>query len=275
MNEAIRLSAHIGYLYGDLPLRDRVRAAAKDGFTAIEHPQPHAIPAAEMRQLLADEGLVFAQVAAGIGDAKAGEKGLAALPGRQQDFREAFLEMLDYAVAVGIPLIHPMAGVPSSDRAADLVADTYFANIDFAVSESEKAGVGVLVEGISHQAVPGYYMHKLSQALALSRSYHAGAVQVLLDSFHAAANGEDALAAVASHASRIGHVHIADFPGRHEPGTGNLDLAGLLEAIKNAGFRGAVGFEYIPHSTTQAGLTWLADWRRRVASPQEKVPSQS
>lgn len=242
-----RLSAHIGYLYTELPLQDRLAAAARGGFTAVEHPEPWAIPAAEMRQRLADLGLVLAQVTSGMG--AAGEKGLAALQGREADFRAGFRRAVDYAIATGCPFVHPMAGTGGD-------AACYDANIGWAQAQIAGSGLRLLIEAIT---VPSYHLATLEQAMALQDRL-GGAPALLFDSYHAAVLGYDPVAFVQAHAARIGHVHIADHPGRHQPGTGTLPLVALRAALQRAGYAGAIGFEYIPIGPTEDSLGFLPGW---------------
>lgn len=247
-----RLSAHIGYLYTELPLPDRLAAAARDGFTAVEHPEPWAIPAAEMRRRLDDLGLVLAQVTSGMG--AAGEKGLAALPGRAADFRAGFLRARDYALATGCPFVHPMAGTGGD-------AACYEANIGWALEAIAGSGLRLLIEAIT---IPGYHMATLEQAMALQDRL-GGAPALLFDSYHAAVLGHDQVDWVTAHAARIGHVHIADHPGRHEPGTGTLSFKPMLSALTAAGYAGAIGFEYIPSAATSASTSFLPGWKRLLS----------
>lgn len=256
------LSAHIGYLFTEFPLAQRPAAAKRAGFDAIEHPQPFALPANEMRRILDTEGLHFTQLAAGMGDAARGEKGLAALPGREADFRASLDASLDYAEAIGCPLIHPMAGVPPTDANPLAVKDTYLRNLAYGAERCIGRRVSILVEAISHAAVPGYYMSRLEPAVEAADLI--GGVSILVDTFHARANGTDAAGFVASHAARIGHIHIADHPGRHEPGTGAIAFEPFLDALIAADYRGAIGFEYLPAGETEAGLGWLGDWKTRL-----------
>ena len=249
-----RLSAHIGYLYTELPLADRLAAATRDGFTAVEHPEPWAIPAAEMRARLKDLGLAFAQVTSGMGGP--GEKGLAALPGREAVFRAGFVRALDYAVAIGAPFVHPMAGV----LAPGTGPETYRDNVAWALDRCAGTGVTVLIEAIT---LPGYAMGTLDDAAALQDAF-GGRPRLLLDSYHATALGLDPADWVRANAARIGHVHIADHPGRHEPGTGTIDFPRFLAALGKAGYAGAIGFEYIPARDTADSLRFLADWKRRL-----------
>ena len=261
-----RLSAHIGYLYTDLPLAERLAAAARDGFTAVEHPEPWAIPAAEMRARLADLGLVFAQVTSGMG--APGEKGLAALPGREDAFRDGFARALDYAQAIGCPFVHPMAGVPDAGPAS--AQAIYRENVAWALDRCAGAGVRLLVEAIT---LPGYAMGTLADAAALQDAFD-GRLSLLLDTWHATVLGIDPAVWAAENAARIGHVHIADHPGRHEPGTGAIDFPRFLGALRAAGYGGAIGFEYVPSRPTAETVGFLPAWKRLLAVPAHSgIPS--
>lgn len=257
-----RLSAHIGYLYSELPLAERPAAAARDGFTAIEHPEPWSVPVADMRARLADLGLTFSQVTSGMGDAAKGEKGLAALLGREAEFRAGFDRALDYAQAIGCPFVHPMAGVPKGGVLD--AGETYRFNLSWALSRVEGSGVRILVEAIT---IPGYYMGSLSLAAELQDQFH-GRFDLLFDTYHAATLGDDPALWAAQNAGRIGHVHIADHPGRHEPGTGTLPFDRILSALTTAGYAGAIGFEYVPSAATSTSAAFLQGWKRLLS---EKV----
>lgn len=246
-----RLSAHIGYLYTELPLADRLAAAAADGFTAVEHPEPWSIPAAEMALRLADLGLTFSQVTSGMG--AEGEKGLASLPGREAAFRAGFQRAVDYAQAVDCAFVHPMAGVRGEDA-------TYLANIEWGLRTCEDTGLRLLVEAIT---LPGYHMNSLTNACALQDAFPA--IALLFDSYHARVLGEDPVSWVHTHVARIGHVHIADHPGRHEPGSGTIDFDVLLTALRTAGYAADIGFEYIPSTLTSASTGFVPSWSARLS----------
>ncbi len=256
-----RLSAHIGYLYTDLPLVNRLAAAARDGFTAVEHPEPWAIPAAEMRTRLADLDLTFSQVTSGMGDPARSEKGLAALPEREDDFRRGFERALDYALGVGCRFVHPMAGVPKDG--AQQAGETYRRNLLWAIEHCQGTGARVLVEAIT---VPGYFMSSLALASQLQDQL-TGAFSLLFDTFHAATLGEDPVRWITANAARIGHAHIADHPGRHEPGTGILPFDRILSALATAEYAGAIGFEYIPSmASTSHSAQFLSGWKPLLPS---------
>lgn len=257
----IRFSAHLGYLFNEIPLQDRVSAAAAAGFTAVEHPNPFAISPSDMNRSLAANDLVFSQIAAAIGDGTKGEKGITALPGREGDFRPAFSKSLIYATEVNCPFVHPMAGVPSTDAEKASVEDVYRRNIDFAVEATHRLEQSVLIEAISHAAVPGYYMSTIEKAEEVQDLFGTENVKLLIDTYHAAANGFDLLPWIEKNVERIGHIHIADSPGRNEPGTGSIDFVALLTTLFNNGYAGAIGFEYVPSKPTVETLNFLPAWK--------------
>jgi len=258
------LSAHIGYLFTELPFERRIEAARAAGFQAIEHPQPFEIDAQRMRSALEASALTFSQLAAGVGDAAKGEKGLAAIPGREADFLDALARSIDYAAAIKCPFVHPMAGIPEPGTSRETVRATYVANLRRAVENADAAGLAILVETISAAAVPGYFACDMNLVLDAADEAAPGAIFVLLDTFHARAYGLDIPDFIRRKAPRIGHVHIADYPGRHEPGTGAFNFSSFLKNLEEVGYRGALGFEYVPVGETDRGLTWLREpmWRR-------------
>ncbi|MDZ7802319.1 MAG: TIM barrel protein [Trueperaceae bacterium] len=256
------LSAHLGYLFTEVPLERRLAAAAAAGFDAVEHPAPFEVPASRMATLLREAGLFLAQVTTGRGPE--GEKGLASLPGREREVRDALARALDYAEAVACPYVHLMAGCPGADVPHQQAADTWLANVAAAIHACRDRPVEVLVEPISHATVPGYFLDRLTRLDELLPQLPK-APHVLLDTHHASANAEDAPAAIARASWRLGHVHVADHPGRHEPGTGTIDFEALLGALARTGYDGAIGFEYLPTAETEGGLDWLPAWRAMMA----------
>lgn len=251
-----RFSAHLGYMFTELPLEQRFAAAAQAGFADVEHPEPFALPAARCRQLLEDNGLRMVQISSG--SRGEGRKGLAALIGHEKAYRDDLMRALDYAEQISCPLLHPMAGIsdPAHD---DRHAAIWLENIAFALQAAQRRPVDIFVEAISRHAVAGYFLNRLDQYLKLTAQSDLKP-QVLVDSFHAALNGEDAASFIRANPSRIAHVHIADLPGRHEPGTGRHDFRPLDAALADIGYQGAIGCEYIPAGKTEAGLSWRSTW---------------
>ncbi|MGX6448618.1 hydroxypyruvate isomerase family protein [Patulibacter sp. S7RM1-6] len=258
-------SAHIGYLFTDRPMAERVAAAARAGFAAVEHPAPYAVPADELAGWLHAAGVRYVQLGLYSGDAAKGEKGLGIFPERRAEFRASVTQALDYAETVGTGMVHAMAGILPAAQRTQEHWDCYVENLAFAASEARERGITVIVEAMSAAAVPDYFVATPDEAARAIAEAGADNLGLLLDVFHTLSVGLDVEDVIATHAARLAHVHIADFPGRHEPGSATVDFDALERALRAAGYAGALGCEYTPAGTTEDGLGWLA--RRTGATP--------
>lgn len=256
MAPTLKLSAHIGYLFKELPLERRVEAARAAGFDAVEHPQPFEMPAAQMRALIDAAGMSYTQI--GVATS---ERGLACLPDRRQDFRDLLARSLDYAEEVGCRLVHPMAGIKPKDSDPALVWETYFANIRHAMDAAAARAMSVIIEAVSPAGTPGFLIDSAALGFEVVDKLGDRRATLLLDAFHCWAGGEDFAALLEAQIDRVGHIHAAGFPGRHEPDTGDHDFDFLLPLLARKGYAGAIGFEYMPAGETTAGLGWVAGWR--------------
>ncbi|MGK6316372.1 hydroxypyruvate isomerase family protein [Neorhizobium sp. DT-125] len=252
-----KYSAHVGYLFTDKPLSERIKAAAHHGFGAVEHPAPYSVEAQEMAQWLKEAGIVYTQFGLHAGDAQRGEKGIAIFPERREEFRRSVGVGLDYAEAIGVSMVHVMAGVLPSARRSRHHWDCYLENLAYAAREAESRGVMILIEAMSAGAVPNYFIETADQAADAAASTGYANVKLLFDVFHTVSTGLDVHEQIRKHASQILHVHIADYPGRHEPGSETLDFDAIRETLTGAGYRGWLGCEYIPAGQTEEGLGWL------------------
>jgi hydroxypyruvate isomerase len=258
-------SAHLGYLFTDKPMEERITAARRYGFKAIEHPAPYSVPATEMAGWLKSAGTRYVQLGLDSGDASKGEKGLGIFPDRRDEFRASVTEALDYAEAVGASMVHAMAGILPPAQRAQHHWDCYVENLAFAATEAGPRGIKVIVEAMSEGAVPDYFVatpDRAARAIAEAGEENMG---LLLDVFHTVSTGLDVQQEIAKHAERLAHVHIADFPGRHEPGSATIDFDELELALREANYDGFLGCEYTPAESTEAGLGWLR--RKTLASP--------
>ena len=258
-----KFSAHLGYLFSDLPLEERFRAAKRYGFDGVEHPGPYAAPAANVARWLAEIELPFIQMALPAGDAARGEKGIAALPERIAAFRESIPRGLDYALEIGCNAVHAMSGVRPASMSHEQLWDTYIENMAIAAAAASERGLTLLIEPIGSGTLPNYFMDQPALAVRAIRELGQGNVRLIFDAFHAVNGGLDPIAFVRENGSLIHHMHIADHPGRHEPGTGTIDFAALYTALDEIGFTGFIGCEYIPAGLTQDGLAWLPAHRKQ------------
>ncbi|WP_232629464.1 hydroxypyruvate isomerase [Methylobacterium sp. Leaf118] len=256
-----RYSANLSLLFTERPLRDRFAAARAAGFAAVELQFPYAEPAAALAASLGAAGLPLVLHNLPAGDWVAGERGLAALPGREADFREGVARAIDYAGALGCGQLNTLAGLapPGAERAR-LIA-TLTENLAFAAEAVGRAGLRLLVEPINDRDMPGFVLNRLDEAAAVIAAVGADNLFLQADLYHMARMGEDLPASLTAHAPRIAHVQIADAPGRHEPGTGDLDFPGLFRHLDALGYAGFVGCEYVPAAGTEAGLGWMSQGR--------------
>src|SRR3954463_7908769 len=257
-------SAHLGYLFTELPLAERIAAATRCGFEAIEHPAPYSVPAAEMAGWLRSAGAQYVQLGLYSGDASKGEKGIGIFPDRRDEFRASVTEALDYAETVGASMVHAMAGILPPAQRARHHWDCYVENLAFAATEARPRGIKVIVEPMSQAAVPGYFIATPDEAARVIAEAGEENIGLLLDVFHTASVGLNVEQEIAKHAALLAHVHIADYPGRHEPGSATVDFDKLEHALQRASYDGFLGCEYSPIGPTEAGLGWL---RRKTLAP--------
>lgn len=257
-----RLCANLSLLFADLPFVDRFAAAAYAGFRAVECQFPYAVPAMELAQVLRTQDLRLELINLPAGNWEGGERGIAVLPDRVEEFRAGVGQALDYALALGVPRINCLAGIVPATLPAQEVTDTLVGNLRHAASRLAQHGLELLVEPINSFDIPGFGVSRLEQALELLGQVGADNVRVQYDLYHATRMGDDVPAMLRQHLSRIGHIQIADVPGRHEPGTGSMAYRELFALLDALGYSGQVGCEYLPLSAeaagTQAGLAWIA-----------------
>ncbi|MBN9887887.1 hydroxypyruvate isomerase family protein [Salipiger abyssi] len=260
----MRISANLGFLYSDLPLPARIRAAARDGFDAVECHFPYDIPAAALRAALNETGLEMLALNTAPGDLAAGEFGLAALPGRRDDARAAVAQAVAYGAEIGAAHVHVMAGRSGGgDGAEAAFRETLAHACDLAAAQ----GMGVLIEPINRRDVPGYHLHSVEQAAETVVALGRDNLRIIFDCYHAQIEGGDLIRRFEAHLPLIGHVQIAAVPDRGEPDGGEICYERLLPAFRAAGYRSAVGAEYRPRGgDTRAGLGWLPRLRAALAA---------
>lgn len=257
-----RFAANLSMLFCELPLAERFAAAARAGFTAVEVQFPYELPAAQIAGLLREHGLQLVLFNLPAGDWATGERGIACHPDRGDEFRAGVAQAIAYATALGCPQLNCLAGiVPAGVPEAEARA-TFVANLRHAAAELKRAGLKLLVEPINTFDIPGFFVSRSDAALALlDEACALGADNLFLqyDIYHAQRMEGELGGTLARHLPRIGHIQIADNPGRHEPGSGEINFRWLFRHLDALGYAGWVGCEYKPATTTEAGLGWLRD----------------
>jgi hydroxypyruvate isomerase len=255
-----RFAANLTMLFNEVPFLDRFERAAKAGFEAVEFLFPYAYPAADIRARLADNGLKLVLHNLPAGDWDAGERGIACLPERRDEFRRGVGRALEYATALGAPQLNCLAGKAPAHAADATLRTTLVDNLRFAAAELGAAGLKLLVEPINHYDIPGFYLNRSTQALAILDEVGAGNAFLQYDIYHMQRTEGELAATLQRHLARIAHIQIADNPGRNEPGTGEINYPFLFRHLDRIGYHGWVGCEYKPAAATEAGL----DWRKRL-----------
>lgn len=249
-----RLAANLSMMFTELPFVDRFAAAANAGFDAVEYLFPYDHDPGLLADLLHRNGLTQALFNLPPGNWAAGERGLAALPRRQSDFRASVETALAYARATGTRRLHLMSGL--ADRHDPLARRTYRAAVQYAC---EAAGdIDILIEPINPRDMPGYFLNDFAHATDLIADLGLPNLKLQFDIYHRQILHGDVTMALRSLMPVIGHIQIAAVPLRHEPGTGELNDIRILRDLDTLGYAGFVGCEYRPAGDTVAGLSWRA-----------------
>ena len=251
-----RLCANLGFLFGEVPFLDRFGAAAGAGFQGVEFASPYEYPAAELRTRLKDAGLSLVLINSPAGNRAAGERGFACLPGRVDTFRDGVSQALDYAVALDCKLIHVMAGVPPADLAYDTAAALYAANLAWAGERGLAAGVKLVIEPLNPRDAPGYFLRSQEQGAAIVAALGHDRIGLQFDIYHCQTAQGDVTSRLAKLLPVVDHMQLADVPGRHEPGTGEIGWDYVFRRIDELGYAGWIGCEYAPIGDTVEGLAW-------------------
>lgn len=255
-----RFAANLTLMFTEHDFPARFAAAARVGFAAVEFLFPYEYSPAEVARWLADAGLQNVLFNLPPGDWAGGERGLAALPGREAAFRDSVEKALSYASALGTPCLHAMAGVvPGGADAAWRAAAraTYVENLRFAARALARIGRTLLIEPINPRDMPGYFLTRQAEAHAVCAAVGEPNLKVQMDLYHAQIVEGDLSQTLRRHVGNIGHIQIAGVPNRQEPDRGEVNFAHLFHLLDELGYAGWVGCEYRPAGRTEDGLTWL------------------
>ena len=249
-----RFAANLTMMFTELPFLDRFAAAAASGFDAVEFLFPYDFDAVTIADELRQHGLTQALFNLPPGDWAAGERGLAALPGREADFRASVTTALRYAQTIGVDRLHLMSGLAS--RTDPTATRTYRDNLAYLCKLAAPAGLTILIEPINPRDMPGYFLNDFTYAADIIADTALPNLKLQFDIYHRQIIHGDVLTGLRHLLPIIGHIQIAAVPLRHEPGTGELDDARILHALDDLGYTGFVGCEYRPLGDTVAGLGW-------------------
>jgi hydroxypyruvate isomerase len=254
-----RFAANLSMLFTEAPLLDRFERAARAGFKAVEMQFPYEAPAAEIRKRLDANGLTMVLHNLPAGDWAAGDRGIACDPARQAEFRAGVPKAIEYATTLGVPRLNCLAGKPGAGIDEATTHRTFVGNVRFAAEACAQAGITLLMEPINNYDVPGFWLNRTSKALQVIDEAGLPNLKVQYDVYHAQRYEGELAATMGKHLPQIGHIQIADNPGRNEPGTGELNWRFLFAHIDRIGYDGWIGAEYKPAGSTEAGLGWMKE----------------
>lgn len=252
-----RFAANLSMLFTEVPFLDRFERAAHAGFEAVEFLFPYAHTAQEIKQRLDATGLRIVLHNLPAGDWDAGERGIACHPDRVEEFRDGVECAIGYAQALGVPQLNCLAGKAPAGVDAATLRSTFVGNLRHAAARLSDAGLRLLIEPINPFDIPGFYLNRTDEALAILDEVGAPNAFVQYDIYHAQRTEGELAATLQKHLPRIAHVQLADNPGRNEPGTGEINYPHLFAHLDRIGYQGWVGCEYKPAQSTEAGLGWL------------------
>jgi hydroxypyruvate isomerase len=236
-------------------MEERFGAAAAAGFRGVESAFPYAIPAEQLARLLSDNGLSLVQILSPV-DWDGGERGIAALPDRVEDFRASLRAAVDYAVQVGGPLVHVLAGNIPAGLNHDRCRETFVKNLDEAAVAAAKEGLTIIIEPVSARRWPEFFLKRLDQGIEIINRVGRDNVKLCFDTYHVQSEEGALVEHLEATMPYIGHVQIGNPPGRNEPGVGELDLLYFLRRLDALNWKGWVGLEYTPSVSTLESLGW-------------------
>ncbi len=256
-----KFACNVSLLFSELNVSDRFKAAAKAGFSGIEFQFPYELDAEMLERQLEINQLQFVLCNTPPGDLRAGERGFAAIPGRENDFIASLDRAISFATYIGCPRIHVMAGVPPKDLPIEACRTTFINNLKNTARRAEKEDLELLIEPINNIDMPGYFLHDSYEAASIISEINEPNVQLQLDLYHVQMMRGQLSDHIDRYLPITGHIQIAGVPGRHEPNWGEINYPYLFELLDNRGYTGWVGCEYTPKTETSVGLSWFSPYR--------------
>ncbi|MGJ5064981.1 hydroxypyruvate isomerase [Bradyrhizobium oligotrophicum] len=255
-----RFAANLTMLFNELPFMERFAAAKAAGFSGVEYLFPYEFDKAELREQLARHGLTQVLHNLPAGNWAAGERGIAILPDRVDDFRDGVRRAIEYARALDCRQLNCLVGIAPDDADPRELNQVLVRNLRFAAIALKAQGIKLLIEPINTPDIPGFFLNRTAQALQLISDVESDNLFVQYDIYHMQIMEGDLARTMQKHLARIAHIQLADNPGRHEPGSGEINYPFLFRHLDAIGYAGWIGCEYKPRAGTVDGLGWLADY---------------
>jgi hydroxypyruvate isomerase len=252
-----KFAANLTMMYNEVDFLDRFAAASAAGFRGVEYLFPYAFEADELVARLKDNGL--AQVLHNLppGDWDAGERGNAIFADRKDEFRAGVEKAIAYATRLGAPQLNCLAGIAPAGADAGQLKDTFVENLAWAADQLKAEGIKLLIEAINTRDIPGFFLNRTKQAADIIAETGSDNLFIQYDIYHMQIMEGDLAPTIDAYLDQIPHLQLADTPGRHAPGTGEINYPFLFDHIDRTGYDGWIGCEYKPPGKTEDGLGWL------------------
>ena len=251
-----KFSADLTMMFNEVDFLDRFRAAADAGFKGVEFQSAEGHSTEVIQQRLEEAGVKLVKLSFSSETSDAAKDGVAILPGREPEFRKCLQSAIEATFTLGCPSIFNLAGVRPPGVTRDACLKTYVENLRWATGALAEFGLRLLIEPINQHGVPGYFLSRTEEALEVIDRVEADNLLLLYDIYHAQIAEGNLAQTLREHIDRIGHIHIAGVPGRHEPDFGEIKYPYLFELLDELGYDGWVGAEYRPRAGTVQGLGW-------------------
>ena len=255
-----KFSANLSMLFCEHPFVERFAAAADAGFKAVEYVSPYSLPAGHIAELLAENKLQQALFNMPTGDWEKGERGIACHPDRTNEFQDGVGKVIDYAKALGCSKVNCLAGICLANVSRGDAFETLVSNVTFAAAVLKKENILLVIEPINFHDIPGFFLNTSKDGMSVLDAVGSDNLKLQYDVYHMQRMEGRLEETLTRLMPRIGHIQIADDPGRHEPGTGTINYARILKHIDALGYDGWVGAEYKPLNGTSSGLSWMKDY---------------
>jgi len=253
-----KFAANLTMLFNELPFLDRFAAAKAAGFSGVEYLFPYDFEKAMLREKLQQHGMTQVLHNLPAGNWGAGERGIAIFPDRVDEFRDGVLRAIDYAKALDCRQLNCLVGVAPADADRFELNEVLLENLRFAADALARERIRLLIEPVNTRDIPGFFLNRTEQAVQIISDVGSDNLFVQYDIYHMQVMEGDIAPTLQKHLARIAHVQLADNPGRNEPGTGEINYPFLFRYLDEIGYRGWIGCEYKPKTTTVEGLGWRA-----------------
>ncbi len=253
-----KFCANLTMLFNEVPFLERFAAAARAGFRGVEFLFPYEYDKNTLAELLKAHKLVQVLHNMPAGNWAAGERGIACHPQRVAEFRDGVAQAIDYASALGCRQVNCLAGIRPPHLDPMEARETFIRNLQYAAPLFKDAGIKLLIEPINTRDIPGFFLNYSKQAVDIIKAVGSDNLFLQYDIYHMQIMEGDLARNIEAHLPLIPHMQLADNPGRHEPGTGEINYLFLFRLLDRLGYAGWIGCEYKPATTTEAGLGWAS-----------------